>query len=64
VSKIEKILQFHPTDTNCAIKETVEFYNEAYAKFPNERKSIEKAVKKILKTDEEKDLFHKFIKTM
>lgn len=62
VHKLKSMLQFEPSNINEALKESVQFYDTAYAKFPEERRSIEKSLKRMLfQTPEKVDSFDKFI---
>jgi hypothetical protein len=62
IEKAVKLLDFKPCELKQMLKETVEFYNEAYKKFPRMRKIIEKDIRSgMLNTEEERDRFDKFI---
>jgi len=53
IDKIKRFLNFQPTCINQALSETIQFYKNAYSKFPNEMKSIEKCLRKeFLKKDQ------------
>lgn len=65
VSKFNKRFGFRPYDINNAFRETVEFLNQAYVKFPKERLEIEKEVKKeYFKKRNDVDKFSSFINHM
>ena len=61
--KIKKLLNFEFTQIETAIKETIDFYNCAYCRYPKHRKEIEKdLIKDVLKkSTEEKIIFNNFI---
>ena len=62
VSKFNKRFCFRPYDIYKAFSESVEFLNQAYAKFPKERLEIEKEVKKeYFKKRKDFDKFSLFI---
>lgn len=61
INKIKRILNFEPTSIEQALNETIQFYKNAYSKFPNEMKSIEKCLKKEYLKKDEHLLFNTFI---
>ncbi len=61
VSKFNKRFDFQPYDISDALRETIEFLNQAYAKFPRERLEIEKEVKKEYLKKNDLDKFSLFI---
>jgi hypothetical protein len=65
ITKVKRMLNFQPSNLNEAIQDTVTFYNEAYKRFPNERKrNEEKLIKRLAKREEDKHNFEIFIKKM
>lgn len=62
--KIEKVLSFEPTDISKAFEEIVNFYNLAYKNFIQERKSIEKSLKKQFFKHTDCSKFDEFIQIM
>ena len=54
-------MSFGPTLLKDAFQQTVQFYDQAYAKFPSERKAIEKCVRKDLLKDCDEIMFKNFI---
>ena len=61
INKIKRILNFEPTSIEQALNETIQFFKNAYSKFPNEMKSIEKCLKKEFLKKDEHLLFNTFI---
>ena len=45
VTKLKSLTKFEPYDLDEAMKESIDFYNQAYKKFPEERKKIEKLLR-------------------
>ena len=64
--KIKDRFNFEPTNIEEAFKETIDFYNNAYHKYPKHREIIEKELKKkVLKpSSDEKLKFKDFIKNV
>lgn len=63
VQKLKSMLQLGPTNICEALKESVQFYDTAHAKFPGERRSIEKSLKRMFfQSPERVDSFDKFIR--
>jgi hypothetical protein len=63
IEKIKSSLNFEASDLNQSFKEIVEFYDQAYSKFPKQRKSIEYDIKKhIIKSKNQLAKFDEFIK--
>ena len=46
LTKLKAMTKFEPYNLDEAMKESIEFYNRAYKKFPEERKRIEKLIRK------------------
>lgn len=62
IDKIKTKLNFEPSPIKEAFSETIEFFNEAYIKYPKHRKSIENEIKKeVIKNENDKLKFNEFI---
>ncbi len=47
IQKLKSMLEFEQTDIKIALEETIRFYDISYSEFPEERKSIERSLKKM-----------------
>ncbi len=60
IDKIKSKLKFEPFPLKEAFSETIQFFNEAYLKYPKHRQNIEKEIKKEL-NENDKIKFNEFI---